>query len=137
MHAAGKGLCSVLISGHLLHNPTQAIHLFSVSTLEAAKMNDIEMEGGGDPEQVCAITPSSPARIRNGSADVCSQMRYCEEAIRSKIAIGARSSKAHLIRDLVSTGYDERSVLRAMNALIKQGVLEQLQQGKQLRRAKS
>ncbi|KAL1507546.1 hypothetical protein AB1Y20_007167 [Prymnesium parvum] len=93
-----------------------AIHLFSVSTLEAAKMNDLDMEGGGGDHE---------------------QVRSCEEAIRSRIAIGARSSKAHLVRDLISVGYDERAVLRAMHALIKQGVLEQMQQGKQLRRARS
>ena len=41
------------------------------------------------------------------------------------------------MRDLSSVGYDERAVLRAMHALIKQGVLEQLQQGKQLKRTRS
>jgi len=92
----------------------QAIHLFSVSTLEAAKMGEAPMEGGDSDE-----------------------IRSADEAIRSRIAIGAKHSKAQLVRDLSGVGYDERAILRAMHALIRQGVLEQLQQGKQLKRNRS
>jgi len=92
----------------------QAIQLFTVSTLEAAKMNELQIEGGDSEEA-----------------------RSCEEAIRTRVAIGAKHSKAQLLKDLAAVGYDERGVLRALHALIKQGVLEQLQQGKQLKRTRS
>lgn len=62
------------------------------------------------------------------------EIRSCEDLIRSRIAIGAKHSKKRIIDEIVMQGIDERSVLRAMHVLIRQGVLQQEMQGKILKR---
>ena len=92
----------------------EAIRMFTVSTLEAAKMGEVELEGGGGEE-----------------------VRSCEELIRSRVAIGAKMAKKRLVDEIVIQGLDERNVVRAMNVLVKQGVLMQEQSGKVLKRVRS
>ena len=89
-----------------------AIELFSVSTLEAAKMGDLEMEGGA----------------RTGEEETC------EMFIRTKIGIGQAMSKRKICAEMNDRGYPERAGLRAINALVKQGDLEQVSGGKMLKR---
>ena len=88
-----------------------AIHMFTVSTLEAAKMGEVGLDDGGGED-----------------------IQGSEDLIRARIAIGARHSKKKIVDDIVMQGIDERSVRRAMNLLIRQGVLSEENGGKILKR---
>merc|ERR1712060_27729 len=88
-----------------------AIQLFSVSTLEAAKQGEIELEGG------------------TGQAE-----RTALEMIRQRVRIGETITTSQLVKDLVYQSLEERAVRRAINMLVQRGEFEEKAQGKRLKR---
>jgi len=88
-----------------------AIDLFTVSTLEAAKQGEIELEGG------------------SGSAE-----HTAAQMIQKRLRIGESIATDKLVRDLVFQSLDERAVRRAINALCRKRELEESKQGKKLKR---
>ena len=90
-----------------------AIELFNVSTLQAARMGDIQLEGGGDGSEHSA-----------------------EMQISQRVAIGATVSRRTLVGDLNAIGLDQAAVNRAINALVRRGDYQETSQGRKLRRLK-
>ena len=88
-----------------------AIHMFTVSTLRAAKMGDIELEGDG------------------GGAE-----RTAEEMIRKRVQIYMVVAKHKLLQDLNQQGIDMPVAQRALNAMIRQREFEETAQGKKVKR---
>ena len=89
----------------------QAIHMFTVSTLRAAKMGDIELEGD------------------SGGAE-----RTAEEMIRKRVQIYMVVSKGKLLADLNAQGIDMGVAQRALNAMVRQREFEEVAAGKKLKR---
>ena len=90
-----------------------AIELFEKSTMKAAKMGAIELEGGtGDAE------------------------RTCENLIRQRIHIGQSIPKKRLVDEILAQRMEGGAVLRAINALVKRSELEEQNQGKRLKRVR-
>ena len=90
----------------------QAIRMFTVSTLRAAKMGDIELEGGEDDGPV----------------------RTAEEMIRKRVQIYMVVPKAKILNDLNAQGIDMGAAQRAMNTLVRQREFEEVAQGKKVKR---
>lgn len=88
-----------------------AMQLFSASTLQAAKMGEIELEGGTGEGEQTAVTQ-----------------------IEQRISINSFIGRKKLVQDLITAGLEDRVVNRAINALIAQGRMQESKQGKQLRR---
>ena len=88
-----------------------AMQLFSASTLRAAKMGDIELEGGAGDGEMTAVTQ-----------------------IEQRIGIGSTVQKRKLVHELVTSGLEESTVLKAVNALVRQGRLMERALGKSLQR---
>ena len=89
----------------------QAIHMFTVSTLRAAKMGDIELEGDA------------------GGAE-----RTAEEMIRKRVMIRMVVAKSKLLSDLNAQGIDMGAAQRALNTMVRQREFEELAQGKKVQR---
>ena len=89
----------------------QAIHMFTVSTLRAAKMGDIELEGDA------------------GGAE-----RTAEEMIRKRVMIRMVVTKGKLLSDLNAQGIDMGAAQRALNTMVRQREFEELAQGKKVQR---
>jgi len=88
-----------------------AIELFTVSTLEAAKQGDIQLEGGaGTAEHTAA------------------------QMISKRLRIGEKIETEKLVRELVFQTLDERAVRRAVNALVRKGELQETKQGRKVQR---
>ena len=90
-----------------------AIELFNVSTLQAARMGDIQLEGQDD-----------------GSG------KSCENHINQRVPINATVNRKQLVGDLNAQGLDQAAVNRAINALVKRGDFQETNQGRKLRRVK-
>ena len=88
-----------------------AIHMFTVSTLRAAKMGDIELEGDA------------------GGAE-----RTAEEMIRKRVQIYMVVPKSRLLADLNAQGIDMAAANRAVSALVRQREFEEVAQGKKVKR---
>lgn len=88
-----------------------AIHMFTVSTLRAAKMGDIELEGVSDGAEHTA-----------------------EEHIRKRVQIAMVMSVSKLMADLNDQGIDRAVAQRALNALVRQGDFQDVSMGKKVRR---
>ena len=88
-----------------------AIHMFTVSTLRAAKMGDIELEG-----------------------DAGGSERTAEEHIRKRVQIYMVVQKARLLADLNSQGIDMGAANRALSAMVRQREFEEVAQGKKVKR---
>jgi DNA replication licensing factor MCM5 len=88
-----------------------AIHMFTVSTLRAAKMGDIELEGDA------------------GGAE-----RTAEEMIRKRVQIYMVVPKQRLLSDLSAQGIDMAVAQRALNAMVRQREFEEVAQGKKVKR---
>lgn len=88
-----------------------AIDLFQKSTMRAAKMGVIELEGGSGEQE-----------------------RTCETLIKGRVHINQVMPKKRLIDDLLYQRMEESSVHRAINALVKRGDFEEMGQGKRLKR---
>ena len=88
-----------------------AIHLFTVSTLRAAKLGDIDLEGGA------------------GSVE-----RTAEELIRRRVSIGTQQSKQKLLNELNAQGVERGAADRALNTMIRQGEFEAYAGGKGIKR---
>ena len=89
----------------------QAIHMFTVSTLRAAKMGEIELEGG------------------EGGAE-----RTAEEHIRKRVQIYMVVAKQRLLSDLNAQGIEMATAQRALNAMIRQREFEEVAQGRKVKR---
>ena len=85
-----------------------AIELFRVSTLQAALMGDIELEGGtGDAE------------------------RKCEQYFAENVPIRSAVGRSKLVNDAVAKGVgDSRACNRALNALVSRGEFGERHGGK-------
>ena len=90
-----------------------AIELFNVSTLQAARMGDIQLEGQDD-----------------GSG------KSCENHINQRVPINATVGRRQLTSDLNAQGLDGSAINRAINALVKRGDFQEVNQGRKLRRIK-
>ena len=90
-----------------------AIELFNVSTLQAARMGDVHLEGSGDGSE-----------------------HSCEIQISQRVAIGSTISKKTIIGDLNAVGLDQGAINRAINALVRRGDYQETQQGRKLKRLK-
>ena len=90
-----------------------AIELFNVSTLQAARMGDIQLEGQDD-----------------GSG------KSCENHINQRVPINATVGRRQLTSDLNAQGLDQSAINRAINALVKRGDFQEVNQGRKLRRIK-
>ena len=88
-----------------------AIHMFTMSTLRAAKMGDIELEGDA------------------GGAE-----RTAEEMIRKRVQIYMAVPKSRLFADLNAQGVDMGAAQRALNAMVRQREFEEVAQGKKVKR---
>ena len=88
-----------------------AIHLFTVSTLRAAKMGEIELEG-----------------------DYSGAEHTAEEMIRKRVQILAVVPKSKLFSDLNAQGIDVAVAQRALNAMVQQREFEEVAQGKKVKR---
>ena len=89
----------------------QAIHMFTVSTLRAAKMGEIELEGG------------------EGGAE-----RTAEEHIRKRVQIYMVVAKQRLLSDLNAQGIEMGVAQRALNAMVRQREFEEVAQGRKVKR---
>ena len=85
--------------------------MFTVSTLRAAKMGDIELEG-----------------------DAGGSERTAEEHIRKRVQIYMVVQKARLLADLNSQGIDMGAANRALSAMVRQREFEEVAQGKKVKR---
>ena len=88
-----------------------AIQLFTVSTLRAAKMGDIELEGYA------------------GGAE-----RTAEEMIRKRVQIYMVVQKSRLLQDLNAQGIDMGAAQRALSTMVRQREFEEVAQGKKVKR---
>ena len=88
-----------------------AIHMFTVSTLRAAKMGDIDLEGD------------------SGGAE-----HTAEEMIRKRVQIYMVVQKQRLLSDLSQQGIDLGAAQRALNSMVRQREFEEVAQGKKVKR---
>ena len=88
-----------------------AIHMFTVSTLRAAKMGDIEIEG-----------------VSEGAE------RPAEEHIRKRVQIMMAVTVSKLLGDLNDQGIDRAVAQRALNAMVRQGDFQEVAMGKKVKR---
>ena len=88
-----------------------AIQMFTVSTLRAAKMGDIQLEGDA------------------GGAE-----RTAEEFIRKRVQIMMSVSISKLMSDLNAQGIDKAAAQRALNAMVRQGDFQDVAMGKKVKR---
>ena len=88
-----------------------AIHMFTVSTLRAAKMGDIEIEG-----------------VSEGAE------RTAEEHIRKRVQIMMAVNVSKLLGDLNDQGIDRAVAQRALNAMVRQGDFQEVAMGKKVKR---
>jgi DNA replication licensing factor MCM5 len=88
-----------------------AIHMFTVSTLRAAKMGDIEIEG-----------------VSEGAE------RTAEEHIRKRVQIMMAVTVSKLLSDLNDQGIDRAVAQRALNAMVRQGDFQEVAMGKKVKR---
>merc|ERR1712083_276463 len=89
----------------------RAIQLFKVSTLEAAKQGEIELEGGSGQGERTAM-----------------------DQIRKRVRIGESVSTSQLVRDVSRQNLEEVHVRRAINVMCAKGEFTQTKQGKRLKR---
>eukprot|EP00316_Scyphosphaera_apsteinii_P011470 CAMPEP_0119297896 /NCGR_PEP_ID=MMETSP1333-20130426/83_1 /TAXON_ID=418940 /ORGANISM="Scyphosphaera apsteinii, Strain RCC1455" /LENGTH=727 /DNA_ID=CAMNT_0007298855 /DNA_START=34 /DNA_END=2217 /DNA_ORIENTATION=+ len=89
----------------------QAIELFRVSTLQAAKQGDIELEGGSGQGERTAM-----------------------DQIKKRVRIGESVSTSKLVHDVIGRGLEEVHVRRAINMMCAKGEFTQTSQGKRLKR---
>ena len=85
--------------------------MFTVSTLRAAKMGEIELEGG------------------EGGAE-----RTAEEHIRRRVQIYMVVAKQRLLSDLNAQGIEMGVAQRALNAMVRQREFEEVAQGRKVKR---
>lgn len=88
-----------------------AIQLFTVSTLRAAKMGDIELEGAETGPEHTA-----------------------EAVIRKRVAIGSSFMKSKLLGELNQQGIDRAVADRALGAMVRQGEFSEYNMGKGVKR---
>ena len=91
----------------------RAIHMFTVSTLRAAKMGDVDVEGLSDG---------------HGAEHTA------EEHIRKRVQILMAVSVHSLLADLNAQGIDKAVAQRALNAMVRQGDFQEVAMGKKVKR---
>lgn len=89
-----------------------AIHMFTVSTLRAAKLGDVELEGG----------------------EAGAGVRTAEEHLRKRVQMFMSVRKDKLLGDLTAQGIEMGTAQRALNALVRQGDFQETSQGKFVKR---
>lgn len=87
--------------------------MFTVSTLRAAKMGDVELEGMG---------------AGDGAEHTA------EEHIRKRVQIMMAVSVSKLLAELNDTGIDRAVAQRALAAMVRQGDFQELAMGKKVKR---
>lgn len=89
----------------------EAIELFTISTLQAAKMGEIELEGA--------------------SAEGMDQAR---QRVMNSLGFGQTTSRQALLNQLVGSGMDESTVYKAIKSLVGERIFEESRGGKALKR---
>jgi len=90
----------------------QAIELFTASTLQAAKLGEITLEGGG---------------VSEGLAEL-------RQRIEGMVAIGQMRGKSEIISQAVAWGFSERDAENAIRSLVGAEQFEESRQGRRLKR---
>ena len=92
----------------------EALRLFEVSTIDAARSGAAEM---------VVLTPEQRE-----------ELTLVETQIKQKLAIGATASKRHLVEDLARVGVNEWAVMRALMIMSQRGEITERAEGRRVTR---